>query len=98
MNDTSIRPGYQTDHSIPTIELNFHESQRGPGYWKFNVSLLDDPDYVSQLDSLLDIQLGQEAKDVKTKWELAKLTIRTFTLDYSAKKQNAKRNELDKKN
>ena len=35
-----------SDHSIPSIELDFRNFERGRGYWKFNNSLLKDPDYV----------------------------------------------------
>ena len=36
-----------SDHSIPSIELDFRNFERGRGYWKFNNSLLKDPEYVS---------------------------------------------------
>ena len=44
---SSIEPGLFSDHSIPSIEIDFRNFERGRGYWKFNNSLLKDPDYVA---------------------------------------------------
>ena len=41
-----INPGYRTDHSLVDICLDFNQMERGPGYWKFNNSLLTDKDFV----------------------------------------------------
>jgi hypothetical protein len=35
------------DHSPVSVSFQFHNSERGPGTWKFNNSLLYDPDYVT---------------------------------------------------
>ena len=46
-SDIQIVPGYRTDHSIISMCLQTGESQRGPGLWKFNESLLKDDEYVA---------------------------------------------------
>ena len=38
VTDADILPGYQTDHSMPILNIDFQPSTRGPGYWKFNTS------------------------------------------------------------
>ena len=53
----SIIPGFKTDHSIVQLELCLNQLSKGPGYWKFNVSLLRDRDYLDQINKLLDTKL-----------------------------------------
>ena len=87
-------PGFQTDHSIPRLVIDWEETTRGPGYWKFNNSLLQDQIFVEQLYKTLEIELAQPTKDPKQKWELIKLTIRNTALKYSARKHKAMKNKL----
>ena len=49
VTDTQIIPGFCTDHSGTCIllKLILREGVRGPGYWKFNNTLLKDKDYVT---------------------------------------------------
>ena len=49
--NADIKPGFQSDHSLPYIDLCFETCDRGPGYWKMNTTLLDDQDFCSQLKS-----------------------------------------------
>ena len=42
-----IIPAIRTDHSAITIHINgIEETIRGPSFWKFNCSLLEDEEYV----------------------------------------------------
>jgi exonuclease III len=47
--NTDILPGYRTDHSIITLTLSFSDINKGKSYWKFNNSLLKDPEYVQTI-------------------------------------------------
>ena len=38
---------YRSDHSPVSVSFQFHNQERGRGTWKFNNSLLYDPDYVT---------------------------------------------------
>ena len=87
-------PGFQIDHSIPTIWVQLEDEDWGPGFWKLNSSLLEDKEFVEQLSQMLDIELAQDSSDKQTKWEVLKLTIKSFTLKFVARKQKAKTNEL----
>ena len=89
-----ITPGIKTDHSAVILELNLSTTQRGPGYWKFNTSLLQDEEYVKGMNTLLDIELDQEYKSKKEIWEIIKMTARGSTIQYAAQKKKAKKNEL----
>lgn len=75
-----VKPGLLTDHSIVQITLVFNPQKRGPGYWKFNNSLLQDKDFLDKINQLLDIELGTQFDTVKTKWENIKLSVRNSVL------------------
>ena len=42
VHESSIVPGYRTDHSGILIKIKLQDNERGKGYWKFNNSLLKD--------------------------------------------------------
>ena len=46
VHDTSIIPGFRTDHSSILLKLKLYDNERGRGYWKLNNSLLKDRKYV----------------------------------------------------
>lgn len=56
--DTTIIPGYRTDHSGIILKLKFQDTERGKGYWKFNNTLLKDKKYIDQVKNTI--------KEVKT--------------------------------
>ena len=55
-----INPGYKTNHSIPFVEINFEDATRGPGFWKFNTSLLLDKVFLQGASVITDIELDQQ--------------------------------------
>ena len=45
--NVDIIPAIRTDHSAITIHINgIEETRRGPSFWKFNSSLLEDEEYI----------------------------------------------------
>ncbi len=51
--DTCILPGVFSDHSIIKIDLDFSKVQMGPGYFKFNNSLLKNLNYIEHIKKLI---------------------------------------------
>ena len=49
VTEADIDISYRSDHSLITVDLNFITQERGKGYWKFNNSLLYDPEYVKKV-------------------------------------------------
>ena len=92
--ECKILPNIFSDHSAVALLLFFNEceSPRGPGFWKFNSSLLSDANYVE----LLTCKIPEFAKkhelvnDKGLYWEMIKMEIRAFTIAFS--KNKAKRN------
>ena len=86
-----------TDHSAVQLNLISEESKqkKGPGFWKFNYSLLEDNQYVSQLrENLLEFKSKHEdVEDLGLRWDLIKMEIRGFTVKYTKTKARERRDE-----
>ena len=47
-----IIPSIKSDHSAITLSINgMDDSKRGPSFWKFNFSLVNDNNYCDLLDT-----------------------------------------------
>ena len=54
VNSTEITPAIKTDHTATEITLtNSYQNAKGPGLWKMNVSLLEDENYLKDLENKL---------------------------------------------
>ena len=66
--DTSINPGYRTDHSSILLKLKFINNEQGRGYWKFNNSLLKNKDYVKlvkdTIQEVIDTYKTNDEQDI----------------------------------
>ena len=94
VKECKILPNIFSDHSAVALFLFFNEreSPRGPGFWKFNSSLLSDANYVELLTSKIP-EFAKKHELVNDKglyWEMIKMEIRAFTIAFS--KNKAKRN------
>ena len=56
-----IIPSYCSDHSGIELEIDFSKFTRGKGFWKFNNSLLYDPDYLSLVKETIQRVVAQYA-------------------------------------
>ena len=97
VEDCKIIPNIHSDHSALALSVLFDESElpRGPGFWKFNNSLLSDTNYVQLLTFQFPefAKKHQQVKDKGLHWEMIKMEIRAFTIKFSKKKAKRKRNE-----
>ena len=89
----------KTDHSAIFLHLKSDElkQDKGPGFWKFNNSLLEDFRYVNKLRK--NIYEYREkytnVEDLGLKWDLIKMEIHGFTIKYcKIKMKKRKREEL----
>ena len=93
---TDICAYYDSDHSPVTISIKPEDIQekRGPGYRKFNNSLLEDEEFVTKMSFIIK-QAAEKHKDIADKrlyWEMLKMEIRMFTIRFAKKKAYAERN------
>ena len=61
IQNVDILPGFCSDHSSITLDIDFSKFVRGKGFWKFNNSLIQDPDYVSKVKETIKRVVAQYA-------------------------------------
>ena len=78
--------GYNTDHSLITIEIRPGVKEQGCGFWKLNSKLLDKTEYKKAIKEVLHkaVRLHGNANP-QTKWELYKCETTEFTQCYAKK-------------
>ena len=80
LNTTDVIPAIKTDLAV--IELNLTDSDqnsKGPGFWKMNVSLLEDPNYLEVLKQNIPLWKTTGSDNVSDKrciWDWLKYNIR----------------------
>lgn len=93
---TDICAYYDSDHSPVTISIKpegKHE-RRGPGFWKFNNSLLENEEFTTKMSFIIK-HAAEKHKDIADKrlyWEMLKMEIRMFVIRFAKTKANADRN------
>ena len=87
----------ETDHSAISLHLQarLKKQHRGPGFWKFNNSLLVDDNYVIALRKNIELYKVkyENVEDKGLKWDLIKMEIRGFTVKYAKTKAIRCKNE-----
>ena len=97
IQECRIMPNIFSDHSALILTICFDEETalRGPGYWRFNNSLLSDNEYVALLRSKIPefIEKYKEVEDKGLFWEMVKMEIRELTVRFSKLKVKRNRDE-----
>ena len=95
VKECKIVPNIYSDHSAGDLSVSFSESElpRGPGFWKFNNSLLSDTNYVELLTFKIPTfaKKHEQVNDKGLYWEMIKMEISAFTIAFSKKKAKRKR-------
>ena len=81
------------DHAIPWIVLTPITSNRGRGFWRLNVMLLSDKEFVAACTEEINAIL-QEKKNSVLKWKWLKFKIREMAFKYSSIKNKSRNNKL----
>ena len=97
MQSSTIINAPESDHSAITLHLKSEilSQPKGPGFWKFNNSLLKDCDYVDKLREEIPLFKNKysDVQNLSLKWDLIKMEIRGFTIKFSKIKAKRRRNE-----
>ena len=97
VDNTGIISAIKTDHAAIVLQISSVEKQpTGPSYWKFNSSLLEDPEYINLIKDNVPSWLV-EFSDVSDKgllWDLIKFKIRQVTMKFSKIKARERRSRL----
>lgn len=97
VENVGIIPAIRTDHSAISMHINgIDETGRGPSFWKFNSSLLEDEDYIKLLTDRYNIWLeeGKDIQDPRVLWDFIKYKIRYETISYNKQKAKNRREKL----
>ena len=89
VKSSAIVPAIAPDHKAVQISLSWpKETSRGPGFWKFNNTLLTDESYVNIVRSVYTqtCELRSQIKDKRLFWELLKMEIRAATITFAKRK------------
>ena len=82
-----------------TLEFQEVETRvRGKGYWKINSSIVDEEEYIKQLQDN-KIKWLEEFKDIEDPrmiWELFKYKIRQFSMRYTKNRANVQKDNENK--
>ena len=54
IENSIIKPGYRSDHSIIELKITLCNFKRGRGTWKLNCSLLENKEYLIMVNNLID--------------------------------------------
>ena len=82
--ECEIEPGFMTDHAFVKVHINSTTQIRGKGYWKFNVKLLRNPDYVEKGNTIIDTAKERDKlKNDGIKWENLKDNLEHFSKFYA---------------
>ena len=88
ITNTSIFPGYCSDHSCIRIVIKLEVPKRGRGFWKFNKTLLEDINFVEEVKSMIVNTIkDNEGTDSILLWDTVKCMIRGVCIRYGAKKK-----------
>ena len=86
-----------SDHSALSalICTDEKQSKRGPGFWKFNNSLLTDKSYVELITKNIPeyVTKYQDLEDKGLLWEMIKMEIRATTIIFAKRKARQQRDE-----
>ena len=77
-------------HKIVTFTLK-EECERGPGFWKMNISILRDRAYENLVEQTSNDVIALDIDDPIERWLVLKETIKIDTIAYSAKKREIER-------
>ena len=83
-----ITPVIKIDHATIGLSLsNSYESVKGPGFWKMNVSPLDDEKYLNELDNNFPKWKTTGINNLLNKrsvWDWLKYNIQNYAISYSS--------------
>ena len=94
--DTNIINPTISDHSAITFTLQSKEyAKRGPGFWKINNALLKDANFIDELVSKIPEYKSKHCylTNEGLYWDMLKMEIRGFCVQYSKRKNRIKRNK-----
>ncbi len=91
-----IKPSFRSDHSLIDLKLKRCIEDRGPGFWKFNSSLLSNQEYVNYIKDCINRTVEDNVNlNPSLLWEMIKLNVRSASIRFAVEnKRKQKITEL----
>ena len=96
MKECNIIPVSFSDHAAVSFKVQSNEFvPRGPGFFKFNNSLLNDNCFLDGLRKKIPEYKGKHnyLEDKRLYWDMLKMEIRSFTICYCKRVAKEKKDE-----
>lgn len=91
----NIAPEPLSDHSTIGIHFKMPTTNRGPGFWRMNNLLLNDPEFVAEMRQNILDSLEEELQDPNMRWEWIKFKIRSFAISYGINKTRQEKKHIN---
>ena len=87
--ECSIIPGFKTDHSSVEFSFNIRHNSMGPGYWRFNKTLLHDSTYVLKIKDCIT-ETVQDTPNIEDDilFDIMKCNFRHTSMQYMGEKSH----------
>ena len=90
-----IIPNSFSDHAAVQVEFSFETNIRGPGFWKLNTRHLQDPEFVNNINQLLEVAKERYTlQNPLNRWESIKKEIQKTAMEYAVEKAKKKKIDL----
>ena len=85
-----------SDHRYKKTSIVLNKLERGSGYWKLNVSHLENQEYIKGINNIFNTL----ENSLDSKWEIFKVRTRDFSINFAKHSKNIKNKirTLEKKN
>ena len=95
VDSCDIIPDVHTDHSFVRMEISLHREARGRGLWKMNISLLQNIDYINEINNIISQRFGgEDIVNIKSIWELFKIEVAEFSMKFSKQLAQDRKNKV----
>ena len=88
---SDILPGYKTDHSLVTLEVDNKTNPGDPGFWKLNTLFLLETEYVNMIKETMSEVASEYSSnddvDAVLLWDTIKMKIRGKSIEYAKRKR-----------
>ena len=87
-----ILPTFLSDHCPVELELDSETQMKGRGFWKFNISMLSDKNFLDSVNETIDFaEFRYSEVDPGIKWEMIKQDIRETAISYCCYKASERK-------
>lgn len=91
-----IYPAPTPDHLIVQCKIKFDLSERGKGYWKLNISVLDETEFTNGIKKLIHETVNDLKDDLNNRqlWDIVKIKIKEYSIKYCITRKKNTENEI----